>query len=105
MSNGLIDQPLNDLAIRIKTARKEARLSQQALAEGIGLSDKAISSYEQGRSVPPFSKLKHIAEVTNHPISYFTDDNTDFAAIATKLLHIERELQEVKRLIKKAKQP
>ena len=101
MLNVQINQPLNDLAVRIKTARQEARLSQLALANGIGLSDKSISAYEQGRSAPPFSKLKQIAQVTNHPISYFTNDVTDHDTLGTTILNIERELQEVKKLLKK----
>lgn len=96
-----MDQTKDDLAIRIKTARKEARLSQQALANGIGLSDKSISAYEQGRSAPPFSKLKQIAQITDHPLSYFTDAFTDHDTIESTVLSIERELQEVKKLLKK----
>lgn len=101
MINGQMDQASSDLATRIKTARKEARLSQQALASGIGLSDKSISAYEQGRSAPPVSKLKQIAQVTQHPLSYFTDAVTDHDTIDTIVMSIERELQEVKKLLKK----
>lgn len=93
---------LNELAKRIRTARQEARLSQSALGKSIGVSDKSVSSYEQGRSTPPFAKLKKIAEATSRPISYFTQENTDDATIASKLLSIERELNEVKKLLKKA---
>ena len=63
MISGLIDQSQGDLAARIKTARKEARLSQLALANRIGLSDKSISAYEQGRSAPPFSKLNRLRKL------------------------------------------
>jgi len=94
---------LNELAQRIRTARREAHLSQTELAQGIGLSDKSISAYEQGRSIPPIEKLKRIAACTNHPFSYFTQDNIDNATITAKLLSIERELTEVKKLLKNAK--
>jgi transcriptional regulator with XRE-family HTH domain len=94
---------LSELAIRIRNARREARLSQQALGDSIGVSDKSVSAYEQGRSVPPFDKLKKIAVNTNRPVSYFTEDNIDAATITTKLLSIERELAEVKKLLKAAK--
>lgn len=94
---------LSELARRIRTARREARLSQQALGESIGVSDKSVSAYEQGRSVPPFDKLKKIAVNTNRPVSYFTEDNIDAATITTKLLSIERELAEVKKLLKQTK--
>ena len=94
---------LNELAVRIRTARQEARLSQSALGEHIGVSDKSISSYEQGRSTPPVNKLKKIAESTNRPLAYFTQEDNDDATITSKLLTIERELIEVKKLLQKAK--
>jgi transcriptional regulator with XRE-family HTH domain len=94
---------LPELARRIRQARENARLSQNALANGIGVSDKSISAYEQGRSTPPFSKLKKIAQQTNHPMSFFTEENNQDADIEQKLTAIERELAEVRRLLKKAK--
>lgn len=103
IDNNPKEKKLSELARRIRTARREARLSQQALGDNIGVSDKSVSAYEQGRSVPPFDKLKKIAVQTNRPVSYFTEDNIDEATITTKLLSIERELAEVKKLLKKAK--
>lgn len=94
---------LNDIAQRIRVARKQAHLSQQTLGKGIGVSDKSVSAYEQGRSVPPIEKLRRIADMTSHPLSFFTENNIEKATIETKLLSIERELAEVKRLLKKAK--
>lgn len=94
---------LSELALRIRTARREARLSQQALGDSIGVSDKSVSAYEQGRSVPPFDKLKKIAVQTNRPVSYFTEDNIDEALLSAKLDSIKRELEEVTKLLKKAK--
>jgi transcriptional regulator with XRE-family HTH domain len=91
---------LLQLAKRIKTARSDAQLSQAELAHGIGVSDKSISAYEQGRSTPPFEKLKKIAVETNHPIGFFTEDNNEEANISSKLASIERELAEVKLLLK-----
>lgn len=97
------EKTLNELAKRIRSARQQARLSQSALGESIGVSDKSVSSYEQGRSTPPFAKLKKIAESTNQPLSYFTQENNDEATITSKLLTIERELVEVKKLLKKSR--
>ena len=94
---------LSELAVRIRTARREAHLSQHELGDGIGVSDKSVSAYEQGRSVPPISKLKKIAETTQHPLSFFTQENITEATITAKLTSIERELSEVKRLLKEAK--
>ena len=100
MTINVLEPPQQDLATRIKSARKEARLSQVDLASGIGLSDKAISSYEQGRSAPPLSKLKQIARVTNLPLSYFTNTFTIQESLDTVIHDIEQELQEIKTLLK-----
>jgi transcriptional regulator with XRE-family HTH domain len=94
---------LSDLAHRIRTARIAARLSQNALGKSIGVSDKSISAYEQGRSTPPISNLKKIAQTTRHPFNYFTQEDSGEATLAAKLLSIERELDEVKRLLKQSK--
>lgn len=93
---------VNLLAKRIFKARKEAHLSQQSLAQAIGVSDKSISAYEQARANPPLNKLKKIASVTSHSLNYFTDINADQGTIANKLSKVERELKEIKKLLKKA---
>jgi len=94
---------LTELAKRIRSARENAHLSQQELGKGIGVSDKSISAYEKGRSQPPLENLRKIADATHHPLTYFTEEHTREIDIATKLQSIERELAEVKRLLKKAK--
>lgn len=94
---------VNELALRIRTARQEARLSQSSLGQHIGVSDKSISSYEQGRSTPPFAKLKKIALSTNQPLSYFTQEDNDEATITGKLLSIEKELIEVRKLLQRTR--
>lgn len=99
MSNAHNTSSLPDIARRIKLARVKLHLSQSGLASQIGVSDKSISAYEQGRSTPPFEKLKRIAAVTNHPLGYFTDDNNESGVIASKLASIEKELMEVKKLL------
>lgn len=90
---------LHMLAQRIREAREEANLSQATLAEKVGVSDKAISSYEKGRSIPPFENLKRIAESTNRPLTYFTDESAVESLIATKLTTIEKELAAIKKLL------
>ena len=94
---------INELARRIREARRNAHLSQDELGKHIGVSDKSVSAYEQGRSTPPIDKLKKIAFSTNHPLAYFTQDDNQEALLASKLAGIERELIEVKRLLLEAK--
>ncbi|HSA83754.1 MAG TPA: helix-turn-helix transcriptional regulator [Patescibacteria group bacterium] len=98
--DGTTQKKLNELALRIRDARRNAHLSQEELGQYIGVSDKSISAYEQSRSTPPISKLKKIAEATSHPLSYFTQEENIEAILASKLANIERELAEVKDLLK-----
>jgi transcriptional regulator with XRE-family HTH domain len=88
------------LALRIKNARNDAHISQRKLGVSIGVSDKSISSYEKGRSIPPIKKLKKIAKATNKPLGYFTEEETINIDIISKLNVIEKELQEIRELIK-----
>lgn len=94
-------EQMPELAKRIKSARIAANLSQGEIARKIGVSDKSISAYEQGRSTPPFDKLKKLAIATKHPFAYFTEDDNEDASISSKLANVERELAEIKELLKK----
>jgi transcriptional regulator with XRE-family HTH domain len=83
------------LALRIKQAREGSHISQKELGESVGVSDKSISSYEKGRSMPPVEKLKKIARKTNKPLLFFTEESTVKVDIVTKLNNIEKQLKEV----------
>lgn len=91
-----------NLAKRIRKARTDAHLSQAALGQGIGVSDKAISSYEKGRSTPSVAQLKSIAQTTRLPLAYFTDENEQPALLAGRIAAIEKELVALKKLLKKS---
>ena len=56
---------------RIRRARKEAGLSQIALAERIGKSADTVRGYEAGRIEPPGSVVERIAGVTGKPPYWF----------------------------------
>ncbi len=94
---------LTELALKIKSAREAAHLSQDALGGYIGVSDKSISAYEQSRSTPPLKKLQKIAKYTKRPLSYFTQEAPADETITATLLSIEHEFREIKRLFKQAK--
>ena|SRR5215469_18241993 len=94
---------LSQLAKRIRYARENAHLSQDALGQSIGLSDKAISAYEKGRSQPPLENLRKIADATKHSLTYFTQEDNEDSSIAAKLDSIERELAEVKKILRSKK--
>ncbi len=89
------------IARRIRDARRAARLSQAELGLAVGLSDKAISAYEKGRSTPPVDKLQKIAESTRQPIAYFTDTQLSDVEIMQKIMNLEHELNELKQMFAK----
>lgn len=91
---------LSLFARRLREARKNAHISQLELGEKVGVSDKSISAYEQGRAEPPFQKLKKIAELTNQSITFFTEQNTTTSSLEAKIAVLEKELAEVKELLK-----
>ncbi len=94
------------LARRIQSARKHAKLSQRELATAIGLTDKSVSAYEKGRAIPPLEKLKQIANFTGRSLQYFTEEDTSALIIEKKLEGIQRELVQIKQLLaRKTKLP
>ena len=75
-------------------------MSQKQLGSFIQLTDKAVSTYEVDRAVPPIDTLKKIALHTNRKLSYFLSDTTkNELSIAEKIAAIEDELREVKAML------
>lgn len=77
---------------RLREARDEVGISQEKLAEmlsleGVNLRSR-ISSYEVGRTEPPFALMVNVGKVLNYPESYFyTIDD----ALAKTILEIHRK--------------
>lgn len=86
----------------IQKARKDAGFSQKKLASYLSVSDKAISSYEIGRTMPNLELLGKISKIVNKPLSYFNSNtlvsNVD---LQTRLKTVEKELLEIKKLLQK----
>ena len=59
------------IAYRIKNARKLKLLSQQEVADEIGVSKQMVSKYEKGASVPDSSKLIQLARLFGQKTDYF----------------------------------
>ena len=59
-----------ELGRKIARLRKRQGLTQQALAERLGVSDKAVSKWERGESVPDISVLKNIADLFGVTVDY-----------------------------------
>ncbi|MEK7457942.1 MAG: helix-turn-helix transcriptional regulator [Patescibacteria group bacterium] len=85
------------LGKRIKEARLRTCMSQQQLADVIGVSDKTISAYEVGRVDPPLESLEKLSNATLHPIAYFIGDVQ--SNIEAKLDRIARELSDIRQVL------
>jgi len=59
----------------IYTLRREAGLTQSALAERLNVSDKAISKWERGLGCPDLSILPHVARVFGVSVDSLLDGN------------------------------
>lgn len=71
----------------VKTLRKEANLSQEELADKIGVSRQAITKWETGAGLPDVWNLKALADVFNVTVDFLLDGEiipTDTEAVPTK---------------------
>jgi transcriptional regulator with XRE-family HTH domain len=71
------------VGLRIRMRRKELRISQEKLAEALGLTFQQVQKYERATNRVSASKLFEIARALNTNVSYFYDGLVDpEAAIA-----------------------
>lgn len=62
------------LGKKLRLAREAADLSQQALAERLGITFQQVRKYERGANRIAASRLVSIAEALDRPVSYFLND-------------------------------
>lgn len=53
---------------RLYNLRKQAKLSQSELAEMVGLTNKAVSKWESGKSKPAMDTIKKLSVIFKLPI-------------------------------------
>lgn len=80
---------------RIKKVREERGISQKKLGMVLGLSDKAISAYEKGRTYPPIDTLFKIAQELKKPITYFLSEDSEEQDMFDRIERVEELLQTV----------
>ncbi|ENM5907585.1 helix-turn-helix transcriptional regulator [Vibrio mimicus] len=88
----------NPIPIRLKEARKKAKLSQKALGVRIGMDESSASprmnQYEKGRHTPDVQTLKLIADELGVPLNYFfceDDESAELACLISELSVEERK--------------
>lgn len=62
------------IAKNISTLRKERQMTQFELAEVLNYSDKAVSKWERGESVPDIIVLKQIADIFSVTVDYLLEE-------------------------------
>ena len=62
---------------KIIVYRKKCGLSQETLAEKIGVSRQAVSKWETGDALPEITKLKALADCFGVTVDFLLDDNAD----------------------------
>ena len=62
------------LAEKIYQARKRAGLSQEALADALGVTRQAVSKWETGKSVPDTENIRRMARLLAVSADYFLGD-------------------------------
>lgn len=63
---------------KIYTCRKKAGLSQEALAEKLGVSRQSVSKWETGESVPEISKLPILANIFNVTTDWLLSESDEY---------------------------
>jgi len=62
---------------KLRETRKRAKMSQDQLAEAVGVSRRSLTAYETGVSLPRKSMMRKLAEALNVTVEYLSNDNTD----------------------------
>lgn len=66
-----------NLARRIAEARRDAGLTQADLAATMGVSEKAVQTWEQGTFTPRPKRLHALAAALGKPVEWFVSDAPD----------------------------
>ena len=62
---------------KITAYRKKCGLSQETLAEKVGVSRQAVSKWETGDALPEITKLKSLADCFGVTVDFLLDENID----------------------------
>lgn len=72
------------VGLRIRMRRKEMGVSQERLAEALGITFQQVQKYERGANRVSASKLWEIAAALKTPVAYFYDGLGDQDALAAQ---------------------
>lgn len=64
---------MTNLGDKIKTARKAQKITQQALADRLGVHRSTVANYELTRRRPSLDELKQIAKILHVDVNYLLE--------------------------------
>lgn len=67
----------NSIGEKLKSLRKSQKLTQQDVADRVGITRSTLSNYEINRRVPDLRTLQKLAEVYAVPLDFFGIASTD----------------------------
>lgn len=79
-----MDELKKVVSTNIATLRTNARLTQAELAEMLDYSDKSISKWERGESVPDIYVLKHLSDIFDVSVDYMLIPHSQTEKVQTK---------------------
>lgn len=62
---------------RFALARKRRGLTKRALAKEVGVTDRSVTAYESGQTVPESQTIEKIAKALRFPVEFFFADDVD----------------------------
>ncbi len=92
------------LGSRVRTARKDAGLSQGQLAQELSTTQSAISLYEAGQRSVGIDMLLNVSRVLNRPLHYFLGEAGEMlyvqnSEIAELIGHLEQHPEDMPELL------
>lgn len=92
------------LGQRIRTARRDAGMSQGQLATALNTTQSAISLYEAGQRSVGIDMLLNVAKILNRPLHYFLGDDGEMlyvkdSDIAELIAELERHPEDLPDLL------
>lgn len=98
MGNRAMSQDLMNLGSRIRERRQQIHLSQEILAERVGISSNTISRIEGGQtamSVEIFLKLVHVLEIDANILLGKKEDGGQLQGIFHRIRQLEYKKQKI----------
>jgi transcriptional regulator with XRE-family HTH domain len=92
------------LGQRIRTARKDAAMSQGQLASSLNTTQSAISLYEAGQRSVGIDMLLNVAKILNRPLHYFLGSDGEMlyvsdSEIASLIADLEKNPEDLAELM------